>query len=128
MDEGKKIYGKVNLGEVIASLPPDPDSAARHRAEILIKTDTIRVVLITMLEGGEMHEHTAPGPITIHALEGTIEVSVEGEPHSLSSGELISLAPGVKHAVRGVTDGSFLITIGVFTRVPDPGGHHDDSR
>ena len=128
MDEGKKIYGKVNIGEVIASLPPDPNSAARHRAEILIKTDTIRLVVVTMLEGGELQEHTAPGPITIHALEGTIQVSVEGDPHALAAGELISLAPGVKHAVRGVTEGSFLLTIGVMTRVPDPGGHHDEPK
>lgn len=128
MDEGKKIYGKVNINEVAASLPPDPDSAARHRAEILIKTDTIRVVVVTMLEGGELQEHTAPGPITIHALDGSIEVTVEGEPHALSAGELISLAPGVKHAVRGVTKGSFLLTIGVFTRVPDPGGHHNEPK
>lgn len=127
MDEGATIYGQANIAEVLATIPPDPDSEARHRAQILIKTDTIRVVLVSILEGGELQEHTAPGPITIHALEGAIDVSVEGAAHTLNAGELISLAPGVRHAVRGLRDGAFLLTIGVMTRVPDPGGHHVES-
>ena len=127
MDEGQKIYGRANLAQVMAEIPPDPDSAARHRAEILVKTDTIRVVLVTMIEGGELNEHTAPGPITIHTLEGTMEVDLEGEAYTLAAGELISLAPGVRHAVRCSEPGAFLLTIGVMTRVPDPGGHHDDT-
>lgn len=125
MDEGQAIYGKVNLAQVTEEIPPDPDTAARHRAETLIKTDTIRVVLVTMLEGGELQEHTAPGPITIHTLKGAMDVEVDGERHTLVENELISLAPGVKHAVRCSREGSFLLTIGVMTRVPDPGGHRD---
>ncbi|MDQ4045497.1 MAG: cupin domain-containing protein [Chloroflexota bacterium] len=124
MIEGQKIYGKASVSDVIASLPPDPDSEARHRANTLIKTSTLRVVVVTMLQGGELQEHTAPGPIMIHVIEGGMEVDVEGETHPLDSGELISLAPGVRHAVRCVKDGAFLLTIGVFLREPDPGGRH----
>jgi quercetin dioxygenase-like cupin family protein len=124
MDESNKVYGSANLADAIAAIPPDPGTAARHRAETLIKTDTIRVVLVTMLEGGELQEHKAPGPITIHTLEGTIDVEVEGASHALNAGELIALAPGVRHAVRCLKEGAFLLTIGVMTRVPDQGGHH----
>lgn len=125
-DEAQDIYGKVNLHEVIAAFPPDPNSEARHRANILIKTDTIRVVLVTMLEGGGLQEHSAPGPITVQVLAGSIDFSVEGKSNIMGEGELISLAPGVRHAVRGIEDGAFLLTIGVFMRKPDPGGHHAD--
>lgn len=116
------VYGTFNLDQVISEFPPDPNSAARHRAEILIKTDTLRVVLVTMLGGGKMHEHTAPGPITIHVLRGAMNVSVEGQEHVLGAGELISMAPGVEHAVEGVEDGAFLLTIAHLSRVPDEGG------
>ncbi|HEV2128152.1 MAG TPA: cupin domain-containing protein, partial [Thermomicrobiales bacterium] len=124
MIEGQKIYGRADISEVIASIPPDPNSEARHRANTLIKTSTLRVVVVTMLEDGELQEHTAPGPITIHTIEGSMEVDVEGEAHPLDAGELISLAPGVRHAVRCTRDGAFLLTIGVFLREPDPGGRH----
>ncbi len=116
------VYGTFNLDEVIGELPPDPDSEARHRAEILVKTDTLRVVLVTMLSGGHMHRHAAPGPITIHVLRGAMNVTVEGETHTLGAGEMISLAPHVMHAVEGVEDGAFLLTIAHLSRIPDEGG------
>jgi quercetin dioxygenase-like cupin family protein len=125
-DETQRIYGIANLPGVIQSFPPDPDSNARHRANILVKTDTIRVVLVTMLKDGELQEHAAPGPITVQVLSGSIEFSVEGETHAMQEGDLISLAPGVRHAIRGVEDGAFLLTIGVFLREPDRGGRRDD--
>ncbi|HVL24221.1 MAG TPA: cupin domain-containing protein [Thermomicrobiales bacterium] len=120
--QNEKIYGVFNLDEVIAEFPPDPDSRARHRAEILVKTDTLRVVLVTMLSGGRMHDHAAPGPITIHVVRGAMTVSVEGDPQALNAGEFISLAPGVEHAVEGVEDGAFLLTIAHLSRIPDEGG------
>jgi quercetin dioxygenase-like cupin family protein len=118
----EKIYGVFNLDEVVGEFPPDPDSQARHRAEILVKTDTLRVVLVTMLSGGKMHDHAAPGPITIHVLRGAMTIAVEGDSQTLNAGELISIAPGVEHAVEGVEDGAFLLTIAHLSRIPDEGG------
>jgi quercetin dioxygenase-like cupin family protein len=122
LGQNETIYGTFNLDEVIDEFPPDPDSAARHRAEIPVKTGTLRVVLVTLLSGGRLHEHAAPGPITIQVLRGSVNVSVAGEPRVLGVGELISLAPGVEHAVEGVEDGAFLLTIAHLSRVPDEGG------
>jgi|SRR5687767_4111366 quercetin dioxygenase-like cupin family protein len=120
--QSDKIYGTFNLDEVISEFPPDPESHARHRAEILVKTDTLRVVLVTILTGGRLHDHSAPGPITIHVLRGSMNVSVGGESQVLGSGEMISLAPGVDHAVEGIEDGAFLLTIAHLSRIPDEGG------
>jgi quercetin dioxygenase-like cupin family protein len=122
-NDEEKIYGIASLPGVIESFPPDPTKKARHRANILVKTDTIRVVLVTMLAGGELQEHSAPGPITVQILEGAFDFSVDGESHRMDQGDLISLAPGVRHSVHGIEDGAFLLTIGVFLRDPDPGGH-----
>jgi quercetin dioxygenase-like cupin family protein len=40
-----------------------------------------------------------------------MRVSVAGEPRDLTAGQLIALAPGVRHAVRAEADGAFLLTI-----------------
>lgn len=122
LEHDGRIYGMFNFEEEISEYPPDPESAARHRAEILVKTETLRVVLVTMLSGGILQDHEAPGPITIHVLRGSMNVTVGGEPHTLDSGEMISLAPGVVHAVEGIEDGAFLLTIAHLSRVPDEGG------
>ena len=126
LGDNDQVYGTFNLGEVMNEFAPDPESASLRRAEILVKTDTLRVVLITMLKGGRLHDHTAPGPITIHVLRGKMDVSIEGASQVLSEGELVSMAPGVMHAVEAVEDGAFLLTIAHMSRIPDPGGDADD--
>ncbi len=126
MESDGTIYGLTDLQREINRLPPDPDSEAKHRAEILIKTDTLRVVLVTVLSGAIVPEHPAPGPLTVQVLEGAIRFKVEDAPHDLYKGQLISIAPGVGYEIEGVEDGAFLLTIAHLSRVPDPGGADAD--
>lgn len=104
------ILGEFRLQDEIARLQPD-DSRSGRRAETLVKSDRLRVVLVTMRAGAELQEHSAPGPITIHALSGTFDVDVGGGSRVLAAGDLISIDGGVRHAVRSVDDGAFLLTI-----------------
>ena len=104
------ILGEFRLQDEIARLAPG-DSRSKRRAETLIKTDRLRVVLVTMLAGAELQEHSAPGPITIHALTGAFDVTIGDESRSLEAGELISIQANQRHAVRASADGAFLLTI-----------------
>lgn len=119
---GMRSHETFNLREVIAKYPPDPDSAARHRAEILVKSDTLRVVLVTAISGGALKPHDAPGPITIHVIEGSFTVDVDEDRQTLSADEMMILAPGVDHGVECIEDGAFVLTIAHLSRVPDQGG------
>jgi quercetin dioxygenase-like cupin family protein len=87
------------------------DVPAGRRAETLVKTDRLRLVLVTMERGVELREHTAPGPITIHALRGRFAVVVGDETSDLPAGSLIAIAAAARHAVRALDDGAFLLTI-----------------
>lgn len=55
-----------------------------------------------MLSGISLHEHTAPGRITIHTLHGRFEVIFENQERELGPGDPISLASGMRHAVRTI--------------------------
>ena len=103
------ILRTVNLHNEIARYAVEDPSG--RRSVILVKTPTLRVVLVTMVAGTESHEHSVEGPITLQALTGRFEVTVEGETVELPAGGLASLAGGVRHAVRAVEDGAFLLTI-----------------
>jgi quercetin dioxygenase-like cupin family protein len=105
------LLGAFSIEHEIERYHPT-DSRAGRRAETLIKTDGLRVVLVTMLAGITLHEHTAPGPITIHAVRGQIAVTFDDEQRTLLPGDLIALAPGVRHAVHTIEEGAFLLTIG----------------
>lgn len=114
-------YEIFNLNDVIADFPPDPNTAAKHRAEILVKSDTLRVVLVTSLAGGRLHDHSAPGPITIHVLSGQFTLTVENEERVMDAGSIAVAKPGVRHAVECTQDGAFLLTIAHMSRIPDTG-------
>lgn len=105
------ILGQFRLASEIDRFPPHPGAAGR-RAETLLKSDGLRVVLITPRAGAALHEHTAPGPITIHALRGGFTVSVSGEERELAEGDLIAVATGIPHAVHARADGAFLLSLG----------------
>ncbi|MEZ4520511.1 MAG: cupin domain-containing protein [Thermomicrobiales bacterium] len=112
------ILGEFRLQDEIARFEPG-DSSSGRRAQTLIKTDRLRVVLVTMNAGAELQEHSAPGPITIHALEGAFDVQIGQETRNLGAGELISIQENVRHAVQATADGAFLLTI---SWLPDDSG------
>jgi quercetin dioxygenase-like cupin family protein len=103
------LLGSFALSDEIERFPPNVPSG--RRSETLIKTPTLRVVLVTMRAGTELHEHLAPGPITVQPIEGRFAMHAEGEEHAMGPGSLIALDGGVRHAVRALEDGAFLLTI-----------------
>ncbi len=106
----EQLPGTFSLADEIDRFHPGTASSGR-RAETLVKTDRMRVVLMTMLKGTTLQDHSAPGPITIHAIRGRFSVTSDGMTHDLPDGSLIAIGPGILHAVHAVDDGAFLLTI-----------------
>jgi quercetin dioxygenase-like cupin family protein len=107
---GRDVLGSFDLPAEIERFPPENDAAGR-RAETLVKDERLRVVLVTMRRGAELREHSAPGPITIHALRGRFAVVVAGEEQELAPGSVVAIAASARHAVRALEEGAFLLTI-----------------
>ena len=80
-------------------------------ARTLIKSGPMRVTLISLAPGGEIAEHQAEGPITVQPVSGTIRFTAAGHTHELRPGQLLSLAPGIRHAVASPEGGAFLLTL-----------------
>ena len=101
---------QFDLNAEIERFPPDVPSG--RRSETLIKTPHLRVVLITMRAGIELHEHVAPGTITVQPIRGRFIFTAGDDERDIVPGALISVEAGVRHAVRALEDGAFLLTIG----------------
>lgn len=99
-----------DLNAELEKFPPDVPSG--RRSETLIKTPRLRVVLITMRAGTELHEHVAPGTITVQPIHGRFIFTAGDDEREIVPGTLISVEAGVRHAVRALEDGAFLLTIG----------------
>lgn len=103
-------FKQFDLNAEIARYSPEIPSG--RRSETLIKTSGLRVVLVTMRAGTELHEHVAPGPITIQPIQGRFVLILEADEHEAAPGTLLTLAHETRHAVRAIEDGAFLLTIG----------------
>jgi len=101
---------QFDLNAEIERFPPHVPSG--RRSETLIKTPRLRVVLITMRAGAELHEHVAPGTITVQPIRGRFVFTAGDDEREIVAGTLISVEGGVRHAVRALEDGAFLLTIG----------------
>jgi quercetin dioxygenase-like cupin family protein len=101
---------QFDLNAEIERFPPDVPSG--RRSETLIKTSGLRVVLITMRADTELHEHVAPGTITVQPIRGRFAFTAGDDEREIVPGALISVEAGVRHAVRALEDGAFLLTMG----------------
>jgi quercetin dioxygenase-like cupin family protein len=76
-----------------------------------VKNGSLRATLVGLAAGGTLASHSADGPITVHVLEGAIELEANEQTWSLSSGSLLALDAGIVHDVRAPAGGVFLLTV-----------------
>ncbi|HVA49882.1 MAG TPA: cupin domain-containing protein [Pirellulales bacterium] len=77
----------------------------------LVKTDTLEVIRIVLPAGKQLPPHRVEGEITVQCLEGRLAFDVEGTEHELAQGQMLYLAGGATHALRGIEDASVLVAI-----------------
>lgn len=87
-----------------------------HRQISLLHHGPVRMVLYAFEAGGRLPEHQAPGWVTIHVLQGAIEVQTPSARHMLRTGQVLALAPDVRHDVRALEAAEVLL--GVYPTVP----------
>ena len=80
----------------------------------LVQGKDLTAVLIVLKDQAILHEHTAPGPITVTALSGHLEFSTatESKPLRLRTGEAAVCAAHLPHSVNALEDSAFLLVIG----------------
>ena len=82
-----------------------------HRQVTIFHRAPVTTVLFSFESGGYLAEHSAPGLVTIHALEGRLEVAAEGVDHELEPGSILILDPSVPHDVRASERSAMLLTV-----------------
>ncbi len=90
----------------------EPFTKTGRTAVTLAKGDDMTAVLVVTAAGTLLGEHTAPGPVTLVVLSGSIVFRhAEGEI-PVGEGEAVAFARGVAHSVKSVDDSAFLLVIG----------------
>ncbi len=77
----------------------------------LLKSDTMRVVLIGLHEGAVLQRHSARAHITVQVLVGAIEFHTDDSNTPLLDGQILALQGGIAHSVKAVEESFFLLTL-----------------
>ena len=96
-------------GEVVPLLLCD--ALGSSKTTTLVKTADLELIRLIVPEGKEIPTHQAPGEITVECLEGRVAFTAEGKTQELTAGQLLYLAAGEPHAVKGIENSSLLVTL-----------------
>lgn len=108
---GRALHFRLREGQRSEHIDERLLAKAGRSARTLVKEGPLRVTLVALGPGGELREHRADGPITVHVLSGQIRFRTGGEAWTLEAGDLLSLGAGVPHAVESAPGGEFLLTV-----------------
>ena len=83
----------------------------RRNAVTLLKQPGLRVVLVALKAGAEVASHQTDTPVIVQGLEGRLAVRMDADEHVLTAGQVLTMRPGLTHAVRAQSEAAFLLTL-----------------
>ena len=100
----------ANPGEVV-DVRPLGAALATTATRTLVKTEAVTVVRMVVPAKKEIPAHAAKGELVVQCLEVKIAFTACGQTHDLEAGHLLHLPAGEPHSLRGIEDGSLLLTV-----------------
>jgi quercetin dioxygenase-like cupin family protein len=97
-------------GEIVDLRPIGPDLKEAQTAAI-IKGNHFEAIRLIVHAGHEIPQHKVSGEITLHCLEGHVELSVAQAPIALRANQWIYLERDAPHSIKAIEDSSLLLTI-----------------
>jgi len=97
--------------EIKQMMDEHPGNSSDRHTKTFAKTESYRMLLVSLKKNAHIHEHQVEGRVFIQTLEGEIHIGGEAESKKLPKGCLTTLAPSQKHDVYAAQDSIFLLTI-----------------
>ena len=69
-------------------------------SKTLLKKDSGNITLFSFDKGQGLSEHTAPFDAVVHILDGQAEITIGGEPRTVSAGQMVIMPANVPHALQ----------------------------
>ena len=102
-----------DLPSLMEKIKNEDSYQKNHRNAItLLKTDSMRLVLIALQEGADIDFRQSENLISLQILKGKIEFHAEKETTVLDQGQLLTLHENIQHSLIAASETMFLLTIG----------------
>lgn len=100
----------ANPGEIV-DLGPMGSGLREASTAAIVKAAQFEAIRLIVHAGAEIPKHKVSGEITLHCLEGHVELGIDPTPIALKANEWVYLEAGVPHSVKAIQDSSVLLTI-----------------
>jgi quercetin dioxygenase-like cupin family protein len=77
----------------------------------ILKGATGKITLFAFDEGEGLSEHTSPFNALVQIVEGEAEITISGQPHRVTAGELILMPAQQPHALAAVKRFKMVLTM-----------------
>jgi quercetin dioxygenase-like cupin family protein len=101
----------ISAGQVINVIDLVGYQAEAIVSREIIKAPTGTITLFSFDEGQGLSEHKTPFDALVQVLEGEAEVSIEGKPHHVGSGEIILMPAQKLHALKALKRFKMILTM-----------------
>ena len=96
------VEGAANMAEF---------ESGRVKPITVLKSTGANVVIFAFDAGSELPQHESQQPVLLQALEGVLNVTVNGQDLTLSPGDLLHIEPGVRHNVTASEPARLQLTV-----------------
>ena len=69
-------------------------------SKTLIKKEIGNITLFAFDQGQGLSEHTAPFDAVVHILDGSAEITIGGQPQTVTAGEMLIMPANISHALH----------------------------
>lgn len=78
-------------------------------SKTLLKKETGNITLFAFDKGQGLSEHTAPFDAVVYILDGQAEITIGGQPNTVSAGEMLIMPANVSHALQAIEQFKMLL-------------------
>lgn len=80
-------------------------------SKTILKKPSGNITLFSFDAGEGLSEHTTPHEALLQVLDGSVDITIGGETHSLSAGQSLILPANVPHALKAVERFKMMLTM-----------------
>ena len=99
----------INLSEVDARMRAQPTQPTQ--VQRIYEQDGATMMLRHFERGAFVPDHTVPGTVIAHVLQGQLEITIGEQAHTVSEGQVLVMEPHTEHNVRAIEASRMLLTI-----------------
>ena len=99
----------ASSGELV-DLRPLQGPLDDSQSTTLLRDPQLKVMRLVLPAGKQLPEHAVEGPLTMHCLQGAIDVTAHGT-ESMRAGDLLYLEGAASHRLEAREDSTILVTM-----------------